>query len=57
MYTYKCEICGANLDPQEVCEECRAKLKSTEKRKDYLSGMLVFENNGQLRLATTFTKK
>ncbi len=56
MYRYKCNMCGASLDPQETCTECEEKIKAMERPKNHFKGMLIFENDGQLRFAAQ-TKK
>lgn len=44
MWNYKCQHCGANLDPQEQCT-CK---KEEEERAERLKKKIKEERNGQL---------
>lgn len=46
MYNYRCDICGAYLDPGEPCD-CREKRREHERK---VESMLAAEQDGQMVL-------
>jgi hypothetical protein len=50
MYGYKCDICGAYLDPGEKCEDCqRAERRRIEKARK-IRNVLNVPEHGQIEI-------